>query len=86
MGTPKAIFIQTAEMLAMQKLYGNVVLVNVTNKRKNKYEFFSVLFSGINNMGNIVVFALAFVDIKCKEGYDWILKDNLKKRAYVNEI
>ena len=62
-----------SDMLALQKLYGKVVLMSVSKKRKNKYDFYTVILSSINNYGHPVVLGLGFTNIKCKEAYAWIL-------------
>lgn len=71
-GTPVVVFVQTLEMLETYRIYREVMLINVTRKRKNKYGLFQILMTGINNFGRAVVFATGFTNIKCKEAYQWI--------------
>jgi hypothetical protein len=68
-GTPVVVFVQTLEMLETYRIYREVMLINVTRKRKNKYGLFQILMTGINNFGRAVVFATGFTNIKCKEAY-----------------
>ena len=79
-GTPTTVFIMTSDMVALQKLYGQVIMVSVSKKRKNKYDFYTILLSSINNYGNPVVIGLGFTNIKCKEAYAWLLQ------CYVNRV
>jgi hypothetical protein len=60
------IFVQTTDMLTLHRLYKDQILINVSKKRKNKYDFFVIEFTGINNFGNTLVFAVAYTNIKCK--------------------
>jgi len=76
-GTPVAAFLQTEDMLALSKLYGEVVLISVSKKRKNKYGLFIVHFTGISNYGRSITFGLGFLDIKCVEAYKWIFEKYL---------
>ena len=66
-------------MLQLLKIYKDVIQINVSRRRKNKYDFYAIKFTGVNNYGNTIVFAMAFTNIKCKESYHWILKNFLKK-------
>ena len=78
-GTPTIIYIQTKDMLDLYRLYTSVVLVSISRRRKNKYDFYCIKLTGINNMGNTLIFAIAFTNIKCKETYDWIFKTFLNR-------
>ena len=62
-------------MIELSRLYSNIVMVCISKRRKNRYDFYVINISGINNFGNTVVFALGFTNIKCKETYDWIFKN-----------
>lgn len=73
-GTLKTLIVITPEMVQLQKLYGKTLLISVSKKRKNKYDFYTLLISGINNYGHTVVMALAFLNVKAKESYAWILR------------
>lgn len=68
-------------MLDLYRLYTSVVLVSVSRRRKNKYDFYCIKLTGINNFGNTLVFAIAFTNIKCKETYDWIFKTFIDRAA-----
>ena len=54
-------------------------MVNVSKKRKNKYDFYVIKITGINNFGNTLIFALAFTNIKCQASYDWVFKHFLER-------
>ncbi len=56
-------------------MYREVMLVNVSKKRKNKYGLFQIHMTGINNYGRAVVFATGFTNIKCKEAYNWVFQE-----------
>lgn len=56
------------------RLYGEVVLVSVARKRKNKYGLFHIFFSSINNFGRVVILGIALTNIKVKQGYEWIFR------------
>ena len=71
-GTPVVVFVQTLEMLETYRIYREVMLINVSRKRKNKYGLFQVHMTGVNNFGRAVVFATGFTNIKCKEAYQWV--------------
>ncbi len=43
--------------------------MSVSNNRKNKYDLFEIIFTGINNLGNTVVFCISLFNIKSKEAY-----------------
>lgn len=66
-------------MLQCMKLYSKVILVSVSKRRKNKYDMFNMIISGINNLGNCVIFAYAMTNVKCKKSYYWIF-DQLFQR------
>ena len=78
-GTPMIIFVQTDEMLTLHRLYKDTIMLNVSKKRKNKYDFYVIQFTGINNFGNSLVFATAFTNIKCKETYNWVIQHFLER-------
>ena len=63
----------------MHRLYKGVIMVNVSRRRKNKYDFYVIKLTGINNFGNAIIFAIAFTNIKCKASYDYIFKHFLDK-------
>jgi hypothetical protein len=54
-------------------------MINVCKKRKNKYDFYALKFTGMNNFGNTLIFAIAFTNIKCKASYDYIFKQFLER-------
>ena len=56
-------------MIQLLKLYNKVVMISVSKNRKNKHDFFEILFTGINNLGNTIVFCIALTNIKSKESY-----------------
>lgn len=78
-GTPLVVFVQTNEMLSLHRLYRGVIMVNVSRRRKNKYDFYVIKLTGINNFGNALVFAIAFTNIKCKATYDFVFKQFLER-------
>jgi len=54
-------------------------MMSVSKNRKNKYDLFEVIFSGINNLGNTVVFCISLFDIKSKETYHMIFQTFFNK-------
>lgn len=85
-GVPIVVYLQTQDMLDTYKLYREVMLVNVAKKRKNRYGLFQIHFTGINNFGRAVVFAIGFTNIKCKESYRWIFEEFSKKCCLANNL
>ena len=61
-------------MIQLLKLYGKVVMISVSKNKKNKYDFFEIIFSGINNLGNTIVFCIALLNVKSKETYQLIFQ------------
>jgi len=51
-------------MLKIMKLYNKVVMVNISKNWKNKYDFYILQFSSINNFGNNVILSVAFTNLK----------------------
>jgi hypothetical protein len=56
-------------MMGCSKCYSEVVLVTVARRRKNRYGFYQILFSSMNNYGKIVVLGIGYLNIKCKAAY-----------------
>lgn len=66
-------------MLDLYKMYSEAILISVSKKRKNKYGLFHIHFTGINNFGRIITFAVGFLNIKCTNGYEWLFKQFVDK-------
>ena len=49
-------------------------MMSVSNNRKNKYDLFEIIFTGINNLGNTVVFCISLFNIKSKEAFQLIFQ------------
>ena len=72
--TPMSIFFQSYEMQQLHRLYPKVVMLNISKRRKNKYDFYVLKLTGINNFGNSIVFAVGLTNIKCKKAYDFFFR------------
>jgi hypothetical protein len=63
-GIPFVTFIQTKEMMDKYIKFPEVILITVSKMRKNKYGFFIIHFTGIDNEGHPITYGLGFLDIK----------------------
>lgn len=59
-------------------------MISISRRRKNRYDFYCLLISGINNYGYAVIFAIAFTNIKCYESYSWIFNHFIKRSKIAN--
>ena len=84
-GIPSVVFVQQKEMMDKFIKHPEVILMTVSAKRKNKYGYYIVHFTGINSQGNPITFGIGFLDIKCVDGYTWILNKFLE-RAKTYEV
>lgn len=84
MSNPLAIFIQTPDMMGCVKCFSEVILISVARRRKNRYGFFQVCFSSLNNYGKVIILALGYLNIKCKAGYHWILQKFVERMTEEN--
>jgi hypothetical protein len=71
--------IQNIDMIDSQKCYPEILLISCSRKRKNKYGLFQIHFTTVNNFGKVVVLAIAFTNIKCKQGYIWMFQKYIEK-------
>ena len=84
-GTPSVVFVQQKEMMDKYIKHPEVVLFTISAKRKNKYGYFIIHFTGINWHGNPITFGIGFLNIKWIEGYTWVLNKFLE-RAKTYEV
>ena len=66
-------------MQECQKCYPDVLLISCSRKRKNKYGLFQIHLSTVNNYGRVVILALGFTNIKCKQGYLWMFQKYIER-------